>query len=331
MLSNEEKQSMKKVFWIIILILALAACSPQTELTDEQMATRVAQILTEEYVAPPATELPPPEAIQSTATTEPQQANTPEGVLVISATPTATVPTPTFTVTSTSTITPTPTSTETNTPEPSLTPPATDPRQVLGSPASTDPMNSIETWHWPDGAQEYTDIAFNDGYMELIGLQPVAGWRLPMTAAGTDMYIEMTVRPGECTGEDSYGIIFRIPVFHEADRGYLFSVSCDGFYLLTKWDGKAGENGQGWRLLDWRASEHIKPGANQVNRIGVMTYGNRFYLYANGYLLNDSFILEDVDNPYPGGHFGVFVSAKNTEDFTIYVDEMSYWLTAYKP
>lgn len=322
---------MKKALWIVILILLLAACSPQPELTDDEMATRVAQILTEEYIEPTGTEVPPPQAASPTTAEEIGGEPTQAGVLVISATPTATVPTPTRTPTNTRTITPTPTNTATYTPEPSLTPPASDPRRQLGPPASTDPMNSIDTWYWPDGAQEYTDIAFENGYMALTGLKPVAGWRLPQTAAGTDMYIEMTVRTGECIGEDSYGIIFRIPVFHEADRGYLFTVSCDGFFRLTKWDGKAGENGQGWRLMDWRASPYLNPGPDQVNRIGVMTYGNRFYLYANGYLLNDSFILEDYEDPYHGGHFGVFVNARSTENFTIYVDEMSYWLTAYKP
>lgn len=322
---------MKKAILIVILVLMLAACAPEQEETDDQMATRVAQILTEEYVAPTQTEILPPDAIQISPTPQIEEEETPEGVLIISPTPTATVPSLTPTQTSTSTITPTPTATFTNTPEPSPTPPDSDPRRVLGAPASTDPMNSIETWHWPAGTQEFTAIDFNDGYMELTGLKEVAGWRLPMTPAGTDMYIEMTVRTGECTGEDSYGIIFRIPVFHEADRGYLFTISCDGFYRLTKWDGKAGEAGQGWRLVDWRASPYINAGSNQVNRIGVMTYGNRFYLYANGYLLNDSFILEDNDDPYHGGHFGAFVAAKNTENFTIYVDEMSYWLNAYKP
>ncbi len=321
---------MKKALLIVILIFLLAACSPQGELTDDQMATRVAQILTEEYTEPTHTETLPVEELPASETPEATE-EAPEDITVISPTPTATVPSPTPTQTNTRTVTPTQTPTLTETPEPSLTPPASDPRRMLGNPASTDPMNDADTWNWPVGDQDYTKMAFKNGFMEFTGVQPVAGWRLPMASAGTDMYIEMTVRTGECTADDSYGIIFRIPVFHEADRGYLFTVSCDGAYRLTKWDGKIGESGQGVRLMEWRASSYINSGPDQVNRIGVMTYGNRFYLYANGYLLNDSFILEDSTNPYPGGHFGVFVTAKNTENFTIYVDEMSYWLNGYKP
>ena len=321
---------MKKAILLITLTLVLlSGCQLQPDTSDEEMATRVAQILTQEYIAPAQTEMVPPEIIFPTVTAEAEELA--EGIVVVTATPTVTLPA--FTPTETEPPAPSPTDTPepTLTPEPTSTPPATDPAVVLGQPSSTDPMDSADLWHWPTGQQEYTAITFKDGFMEFTGLKTAAGWRLPMAPAATDIYIEMTVRTGECSADDSYGIIFRIPVFNEADRGYLFSISCDGFYRLTKWDGKAGTSGQGWRLLDWRASAYINPGANQVNRIGVMTNGDRFYLYANGYLLNDSFILQDTDNPYPGGHFGVFVTAKNTLNFTIYVDQMRYWLNSFKP
>ena len=82
-------------------------------------------------------------------------------------------------------------------------------------------------------------------------------------------------------------------------------------------------------LIDWRASEHISTGSGAVNRLGVMTYGNKFYLYANGFLLNEDIAVED--STFPAGHFGVYVAARQTKNFTIYVDEMSYWQSAFQP
>lgn len=327
---------MKKALIFILIAILLSSCGQTLESSDDEMATRVAQILTEE--APETTPTEPPALAAPPAYETPltilEASNTPETAseaVIITPTATATIPTATPTITDTPTPGYTGTTTLTNTPEPSTTPLASDPRTMLGPAAAADMMNDADTWHWPTGSQQYTSIAFEDGFMAFTGLTGVAGWRLPMTTAATDLYVEMTVRTGECTGEDNYGIIYRIPVFFEADRGYLFTVSCDGRYRLTKWDGKEGENGAGIRLITWRTSGYINAGPNQTNRIGVMTIANRFYLFANGYLLNRDLILEDSDNPYPGGHFGIFVTSKETENFTIYVDEMSYWLSTFTP
>ena len=77
---------MKKTLLITILILVLlVSCNTQPEMTDDQMTTRVAQILTEEYIEPTQTEMPPLEVIVSTEEVEAAE-ETPEGVLVISPT-----------------------------------------------------------------------------------------------------------------------------------------------------------------------------------------------------------------------------------------------------
>jgi hypothetical protein len=329
---------MKKVYALILIAVILGGCTSfggNPTLTDVEMSTRVAQILTDMPSSASLTPMPEQEGAESSTedTAEPDLqiiTSTPTLEIILpSATATPTQPTSTPTETFTPTALPSATATTTNTPLPTNTPPASDPRNRLGQPGSIDPMNDDTTWNWPVGVQDYTAIEFEDGYLALTGLKTTAGWRLPVAAASTDAYIEMTVRTGTCQGKDNYGIIFRIPVFQEADRGYLFAVSCDGHYRFTLWDGKAGENGAGVRMIDWRASEYIHTGSNQVNRIGVMTKADRFYLYINGYLLNKDTIL--TDDTYPGGHFGIFVTAAETTNFTMYVDEMSYWLQAYTP
>ena len=47
---------MKKVFFLILITLLLVSCAPTENVSDEEMATRVAQILTEEI--PTETALP---------------------------------------------------------------------------------------------------------------------------------------------------------------------------------------------------------------------------------------------------------------------------------
>ena len=324
---------MKKAIIFLATVLLLTACTIQAPSSDDTMATRVAQILTLEYTPPSVTDQAAP-AIETEAAVPTE--STPQVIVVITPTPTLEPVVVTEPPTEAVTEEPTEEVTEEPTEEPTAEAEPTqgsdeDPRLKLGAPESTDAMDSNELWNWPLGEQEYTSMDFEDGYMALTGKKVEAGWRLPMAPAMTDMYVEMTVRTGKCVDDDSYGIIFHVPVFNRPDQGYLFTISCDGAYRLTRWDGRAGTNGQGWRLVDWTYSDHINAGADEPNRIGVMSKDNRFYLYANGYLLNDDITLEDKDKPFLTGHFGVFVAARQTQNFTIYIDEMSYWDTAYKP
>ncbi len=136
----------------------------------------------------------------------------------------------------------------------------------------------------------------------------------------------MTVNTGECADRDSYGIMFRVPVFREADRGYLYEVSCDGYYKLWSWDGKAGENGKSTTLVWWAqpkgdAAGAINIGPDQVNRLGVKTQGDTITLYINGFLVH-----QIKDDSWPAGHFGVIVNPDGSKKYTVKIDDMRYWL-----
>ncbi|HSV86959.1 MAG TPA: hypothetical protein VLH85_10315 [Levilinea sp.] len=344
---------MKRNAIIISLMLAmvlLAGCFPAPDVTtaDADMATRVAAILTEMPTGEGAT--PPEEPVAATpeevevtqAPTDTPEATPTEEILPPTETPLPSptaVPTetpmpdattmpaiPLFTATQPAAANPTPTPPATLTPgvvPPVSTPVApgsTDPRNRLGAPSSTDPMNNATTWNWPSGVNPFTSIDFRDGAMRLTGLTEDAGWRLPLLPSTTNLYIEMTAYSPSCSGRDNFGIIFRVPVMREADRGYLFSVSCDGRYNLWMWDGKEGLEGKATTLIGWKTSAVIQSGSNATNRIGVMTYDDRLILYINGVKVD-----EIKDKTYVAGNFGVFVNPDSTENYTIVIDEMNYW------
>jgi hypothetical protein len=340
---------MKRSVFILPLIfgmILLAGCFPRPDVSDADadMATRVAAILTE---------MPPPEGAEEPAPPpEEPQVSAPEEVEVTQAPTDTAEPTPTEEVlpptetplpsptavptetpaaqatvlpavplaTATQPANPTPTPPVTLTPGAAFTPASTDPRNRLGAPASTDPMNNATTWNWPSGANPFTSIDFRDGAMHLTGLTEDAGWRLPLLPSATNLYIEMTAYSPSCSGRDNFGIIFRVPVMREADRGYLFSVSCDGRYNLWMWDGKEGDKGKATTLIGWKSSAAIQSGSNATNRVGVMTYDDRLILYVNGVKVD-----EIRDKTYVAGNFGVFVNPDSTENYTIVIDEMSYW------
>jgi len=317
---------MKKLIPLILVAsLLLSGCNlfrtqnGEKPLTDAEMATRVAEILstmttpTVEMVFPATATFSMP-VLEFTPTPQPT-AELP----VVEVTDAANTPAPTATVQVTTDAT-TPEPTATAQPSPTATPPPTDPILKLGSPTGSDAMDSHVNWSWPTGSDTFLEVAFGNGYMEMTGLTTMAGWRMPLVMQQINTYIELTANSGTCTGKDSYGIIFRVPVFREPEQGYLYEVTCDGYYRLWKWDGKVAPNGLATSLINWKQSDAIRSGADQSNRLGVMSVGNKITLYMNGEKLGEA-----LDNSYAAGFFGVFVLSRTSDDYTVKFDAMKYW------
>lgn len=319
---------MKKSILILVLAsLILASCSTFTggndqTVSDEEMATRVAQLLSTmttptQEIQFPAT--PTPQLVLPTATLEPATATPVIADLVTTEAPTAT---PTLMAdVPTATAMPTedqaknlPTATPTATISPS------DPAALLGTPTGADNFDSASVWTWPTGEDQYLRVVFSNGIMQMTGLTNFAGWRLPLINQQVNTYIELTANSGACTGKDSYGIIFRVPVFKDPSQGYLYEVTCDGYYRLWKWDGKAATKGLATTLIAWNQSSLINTGANQTNRLGVKVKDNSFTIYMNGVELGSA-----SDSSFGAGFFGVFVRSAETANYTVNFDAMKFW------
>lgn len=309
----------KDRFFLIIPLLLLSILASGCGLinpaaptpSDDEMATRVAQILTAMPTSTSAAEDKPvpTNELPTIAPTQPR---------VVTATP---LPATETAIPEAATATPaaaTATPTAQLTLVPSFTPPASDPRAKLGSPNWTDTMD--KDTYWPTGEDKYTAVKFESGVMKFTGLTTTDGWRLASTKQLSNFYLEMKATTATCSGSDRYGMFVRVPVVTEADRGYLFGITCDGQYSLRKWDGKAGDKGVMTVLVNWTASPSIQAGSNKTNTIGFMAVGDRLILYANGALLK-----EVKDSAYGSGSFGVFVGARETTNFTVSVDEINYW------
>jgi hypothetical protein len=313
---------MKRIVSLVILVgsLLLTACSQQTTPRDldAESATKVAQIInmpTEtSQVSKVITATPGLSTITNTPVTTlsdptlatPVIATTVSTPVVGTPVPTATRPTATATQ---PTVTATPA-------VPTATFVAGDPRAKLGNPSWTDKMNSGE--NWPTGVDPAgnTSIAFQSGFMELTSLKPVDGWRLTIDKL-TNAYLELTVNSGACLAKDRYGVLVRVPSTADANRGYLLGFTCDGQYAIRKWDGTTKTMSN---LIPWKASSAIIAGANKTNRMGIMLQGSKLGLYANGTLVG-----EVLDGTWTAGHFGIFAGAHESSQYTLKVDEASYW------
>ena len=272
---------------LVGLTIGLAGCLPQPATPvnlDDQVATIVSGTLTAE--APLAT-------VPALATDTPP----PTGTEVPTLAPPTETPSPTPTAS--------PTITETAA--------AGDPRTALGQPTWRDPFDSTSGWNLGDDS--FTDTKIEDGKFILTGLSTADGWRLTWPEVD-DVYLEATTRTQTCQGSDEYGLMFRVPDVHTADKGYLFGFTCDGRYFLRAWDGEDMKT-----LVPSTASAAIQSGSDKTNRIGVWTEGENLSLYANGTLL----VKISDDTFTDKGGFGFFVGARKTEKLTIESNEMAYW------
>lgn len=308
---------MKHILIILTAAVLLSGCglidqAVPTLSEEDKMATQVAQILTNMPTSSGSeggipTPVPLTQVPTATVAASPTSTTAPSATIVLpTATPQVTE-TPQATATSNPTLQPTI----------AYTPPASDPTTKLGAPDWSDSMDNGS--NWPTDKDDFTDVTFTNGMMHLTGLTTTDGWRMTSPEL-ENFYIEVTFQVNDCSGSDRYGIIARVPVLNTPDRGYLFAFTCDGKYSLRRWNASIGAKGEMVNLFEWKNSAAINIGSSQTNRLGLMAVGDRLILYANGQNIG-----EVKDGTFNKGYFGVFVGARETENFTIRVDQVRIW------
>ncbi len=228
---------------------------------------------------------------------------TPENVIVVTATPEAST---------------TPSLTPTATVDPTVTPLPDDPKLSLGLPSFAETFNTKSSF----GLQSpYSDdavtmsVSNGDLVMESSRAQGGIRWRLTYPTPG-NFYLEGTFTTGNCSGSDNYGLVLKSPSYTDG-KGYYYGLTCGGQYAFFSWDGSSDRN----YLVSWASDPAILSGANQTNRLGVMVKEDHFSLYINGKLVKDF-----SDSKYTeDGHFGVFISAVETTNFTVMVNDIDEW------
>ena len=203
------------------------------------------------------------------------------------------------------------------TPEPTVE--SNDPAVYLGDPTWVDTMETGE--FWTTSAGELTSAVFEEETLKIVALSDITGWRIASQPVLKNAYIEAEVAMGSCSGTDSSGLIFRVPNHTGYNQGYLFGVTCDGKYRLRKWDGLKGETGQMLTLHPFTASGFINIGEGASNRVGIMTLDDRL-----GMIVNGEMVAEGSDDTYEQGFFGMFINRDNTEELTIHVDNVKFWV-----
>lgn len=184
----------------------------------------------------------------------------------------------------------------------------------LGQPTWIDYFWNDSNWYMVNDDKTYWQVRDGGMYMTAREKVDIDRWGLSRQPAMQDFYLEMEARTGPiCAGFDSYGLVFRAP---DNDSGYVFGVTCNGSYRLYQWD-----HGYFKSIQPYTATKHLKVGPYRTNRIGVMVIGEKIRLYVNGY-----FIGEYESDWFRYGQFGLMIGPNETENLTVIVREIAYWL-----
>jgi len=217
-------------------------------------------------------------------------------------------PNPSASLTPESTLSPSPTLTQ--------TPPADDPKALLGDPDWLDDLSSEKNWSLDAVNESIGEEVYSHSKGKLNARNSYSyNWLLTYFSF-RDAYLEAKFEIETCSKNDQYGLVVRAEDYGDGDA-YYFTVTCDGQFDLRR-ETPSGST----LLLDMPSSDVINSGSDQTNTLGIWLEGSTIRLYAN-----NQFLTEVKDNSIDtDGHFGIFVNSNQTPGFTIHVDEIAYWL-----
>lgn len=181
-----------------------------------------------------------------------------------------------------------------------------------------------ETSKWSLSLANTTKATFElkDKQLLMSTLQkPVMRWMIGSSTHAYNQFVQATFTTGAaCSGKDGYGMALRAEDIGGGvyNRAYVFQFTCDGTFRIHYMNGS-----EKVEIVTYTASPHIKTGASQINRMGVLILGGKIALYANGEKVTE------VKNQIPAdntGIYGLMIAAVDTEKLQVYVDDFKLWV-----
>jgi hypothetical protein len=205
------------------------------------------------------------------------------------------------------------------TPEPTATLPGDDPAKDLGEPDARDTLSNSGIWFKNSNSfdNEFATFTAKSGSISAVSKRsggPI--WYDYFEKRPSDLYIEGKMIATSCSGNDSYGILFRGKDIG-AGPSYFFAVKCNGNYDFYTF----GTSNNISYLVNNQSDSAINTGSGATNTLGVWADGKRFRLYVNGVFLKEI----ENDSLAGDGYVGFFIWSVNGAGLTVELDELAYW------
>jgi hypothetical protein len=171
-----------------------------------------------------------------------------------------------------------------------------------------DDFSSPGTWQAESDATAQVEVS--EGTLQI---NIAAANQLAWARAGQDLSdFHLTVEASQVSGPDDngYGVLTRM---QDSDNFYLFSISGDGFYMVSKFvDGQQQLLGP-----NWTPSQAIQQG-QATNTLEVICQGNTLTFLVNGQLLS-----EVNDNELSKGDIGLYAGTFYETGVEIHFDNLA--------
>lgn len=163
---------------------------------------------------------------------------------------------------------------------------------------------------WMAESDASAEVGYHDGVMRvLIAVPNRLAW-VSLEREFSDF--RLTVDATQVAGPDDneYGVLVRMK---DADSFYRFSISGDGYYLITKYDGDV------WSPLsgDWAPSDAVQSGQAK-NQIEIVCEGSHFEFRVNGVL-----VAEIDDDSYVKGEIGLYAGSFFESGVEVHFDNLA--------
>ncbi len=163
---------------------------------------------------------------------------------------------------------------------------------------------------WQAETDASAEVGYHEGAMRVLVKAPHC---LAWASAGREVSdFRLAVEATQVAGPDDneYGVLVRM---RDADHFYRFSISGDGYYLVSKYDGGA------WEVLngDWAYSDAIHLGA-ATNVLEVVCQGAAMTFLVNGVQL-----VQVEDGGYPRGDVGLYAGSFFEPGVEVHFDGLS--------
>jgi hypothetical protein len=163
---------------------------------------------------------------------------------------------------------------------------------------------------WQAESDASAEVGYHEGMMRILVKAPN---RLAWASAGCECSnFHLAVEATQVSGPDDneYGVLVRM---QDPEHFYRFSISGDGYYLVSKYDG--GE----WVALndDWTPSDAIHLGS-AVNLLEIVCQGA-----AMTFLVNDVELVQVEDSTYSRGDIGLYAGSFFEPDVEVHFDNLS--------
>lgn len=164
---------------------------------------------------------------------------------------------------------------------------------------------------WLAESDASAEVGYRDGVMRVLVKTPNSlAWASAQRAFAN---FHLTVDAMQVFGpnDNEYGVLIRM---QDIDHFYAFSISGDGYYMVSKYDGVS------WEVLsgeDWLPSDAIKQG-RATNNLEIICRGAEMTFIVNGEEL-----ARIQDKAYSRGDVGLYAGAFFEPDVEVHFDNLS--------